>query len=289
LEFTVSRYTQFGSRMPTLKGVVFDIDGTLLTSANVVSTRLRNVSRSLAANGIWLSLASARPAASVQRIAGDIGASGPFCALNGALVVTASGSVISRTPLPRDLADMLTTRFRADPLVSLNLYAGADWLVARLDDRIEHEANTVEFAPTINQDLAGIGDIEKILLMAGHDDAAAIAASLSGIDDRINVARSNPGYVEITAAKADKRTGVEAAAGVVGLSLRDLVACGDGENDISLLSRAGYGIAMAHAPPALRAVAAEVVGSNDDDSLAAALMTVFALHQPSQDRCEPSA
>jgi hydroxymethylpyrimidine pyrophosphatase-like HAD family hydrolase len=57
-------------------------------------------------------------------------------------------------------------------------------------------------------------------------------------------AGENPGYVEITPSGVDKARGVEEAVHRAGLSMAEIVACGDGENDVTLLERAGYGIAM---------------------------------------------
>ena len=75
----------------------------------------------------------------------------------------------------------------------------------------------------------------------------------------------------------DKKLGIASAARYAGLSLQSLVACGDGENDVTMAAECGFGIAMAHAPSALRAVASQVVGSNDDDTLPTALAALFGL------------
>ena len=62
--------------MPNFSGVVFDVDGTLLTSANIVSPVMREVCHALANNGVWLTIATARPPFSAGRIADEIGAEG---------------------------------------------------------------------------------------------------------------------------------------------------------------------------------------------------------------------
>src|SRR3954447_8269429 len=97
-----------------LKGVVFDVDGTLLTSANTVSRRMQEVCRALGEKGIWLTIASARPPTSVLRIADEIGASGPHCALNGAVVLARDGSMLTRLCLPREIMAGLVARREGD-------------------------------------------------------------------------------------------------------------------------------------------------------------------------------
>jgi len=51
--------------------------------------------------------------------------------------------------------------------------------------------------------------------------------------------------------------------------MRDVVAFGDQVNDISLLSGAGWGVAVANAEPEVRRVADEVCGPNTDAGVVA--------------------
>ena len=257
------------------KGVAFDVDGTLLTSENRVSTRMRETCRHLVNTGVWLTVASARPPRSVLQIAEAIGAQGPLCALNGAVIVAREGSILSRESLDRSLAAKLIARFVDDPGISLNVYSGTEWLVPRLDARILDEAAIVGFGPTLRSDFAGVGDVEKIMLITDATTAASLVEELGTQPDMMTVSRSKPGYVEVSPPGVDKGRRLEVAARHAGLSLAEVVACGDGENDLTMLSRAGYGIALGHAPAGLRAVANQIVGSNDHDSLADALMARY--------------
>ena len=56
-----------------------------------------------------------------------------------------------------------------------------------------------------------------------------------------------------------------------GIDVREIACFGDDENDREMLEAAGYGVAMGHAPDTVKAVADAVIGSNDGESLAAAL------------------
>ena len=57
----------------------------------------------------------------------------------------------------------------------------------------------------------------------------------------------------------------------LGIAREDVIAFGDSENDIDLLQWAGTGIAMAHAPQAVRGAAAATTAGNDEDGVAQAL------------------
>jgi len=254
---------------------VFDVDGTLLTSRHEVSPRMQAVCRVLAGQGVWLSIASARPPTSVQRIAQAIGAHGPLCALNGAIILRQDGTLERRLSMPLEIASALIRRFMLDDRVSLNVYSGTEWTVPQMDGRIQAEARIVGFEPKVSPNMDRIGSVEKILIMTDEALAAALIQALAADDTAVVVARSNPFYVEITPVGVDKALGVGEAARLAGLSPGELAVCGDGENDITMLTQAGYGIAMGHSPLRLRSVAQQVVGSNDDDSLPAALEVLF--------------
>jgi hydroxymethylpyrimidine pyrophosphatase-like HAD family hydrolase len=108
--------------VPPLKGVVFDVDGTLLTRNHRVSKHMQATCRALVDKGVWLSIASARPPGSVRQIGEAIGATGPLCALNGAIILGQDGVIQQRISLPQRTALELIARFTRDSRVSLNLY-----------------------------------------------------------------------------------------------------------------------------------------------------------------------
>lgn len=261
------------------KGVVFDVDGTLLTSRHEVSSQMLAVCRTLKGVGIWLSIASARPPRSILLIGDAIDAAGPYCALNGAIIVGRDGTILQRQSIQPETSQALVKRFSKDGRVSLNLYSGMHWVAPKLDDRVMEEAAIVGYGPVVDGNLAGDDGIEKILLMTEETVAASLAHEVAAEYPGVNVSRSKPCYVEITSAKTDKARGVEETARQAGLSLDEIVACGDAENDLSMLERVGFGISMGHGPDALHRVACQVVGSNDDDSLPMALRKLFAIQQ----------
>ena len=56
-----------------------------------------------------------------------------------------------------------------------------------------------------------------------------------------------------------------------GASASDLVAIGDGSNDLGMVTRAGVGVAMGNAVPLVKAAASLVVADNDSDGVAEAI------------------
>lgn len=58
---------------------------------------------------------------------------------------------------------------------------------------------------------------------------------------------------------------------VVQVRVEDLMAIGDGGNDLDMVANAGVGVAMGNAVPAVKEAAQFVVASNDEGGIAEAI------------------
>ena len=72
---------------------------------------------------------------------------------------------------------------------------------------------------------------------------------------------SNPAVLEIMAAGSSKRNGVAQLAKILGIRQEEVMCCGDGANDIGMISWAGVGVAMDNASDEVKA-AADYVSCN---------------------------
>lgn len=70
---------------------------------------------------------------------------------------------------------------------------------------------------------------------------------------------------------ASKGVGVQWLLQHLGVSPSEVMALGDGENDIEMLQLVGLGVAMGNAGPKVKSVAKVVVGKNDEDGVAQAI------------------
>ena len=78
-------------------------------------------------------------------------------------------------------------------------------------------------------------------------------------------------FINILAPEVSKGKALEALASHLGIAVTEVIAVGDGSNDISLLTAAGLAIAMADAPDEVKAVADYVTLDVDHNGLAAAI------------------
>lgn len=90
-------------------------------------------------------------------------------------------------------------------------------------------------------------------------------AALKG---KAGVFRSEPFFLEIVPMGIDKAKGLSILLNKIGLKREELMAFGDGYNDIPMLQFAGMGVAMDNAADEIKKAADKVAPNNDDDGIA---------------------
>lgn len=114
-------------------------------------------------------------------------------------------------------------------------------------------------------------DIEKINLFFVTEDARVRMRSVLADISEVIVSSSLPNNLEINAAGADKGGALFRLAKLLGIRQEETMAFGDGENDISMLRMAGFGVAMENAEEHVKAVANHITVTNNEAGVAVAL------------------
>ena len=89
--------------------------------------------------------------------------------------------------------------------------------------------------------------------------------------EELSICRSEPYFLEVTANGIDKAGTLARVLEQLQLKKQNLVACGDGFNDISMISYAEIGVAMINGSEKTKAAADCIAPSNDDDGIAAVI------------------
>ncbi len=92
--------------------------------------------------------------------------------------------------------------------------------------------------------------------------------------------------LEATHKSANKGEALMRIAAKLGISREEVMAIGDSENDVSMVKAAGLGIAMGNAEACVKAAAADVTGSNEEDGVAQALEK-YVLHPQKEEWFSP--
>lgn len=92
---------------------------------------------------------------------------------------------------------------------------------------------------------------------------------------KLNIVRSEPYFLEITAEGIDKARTLLHMIKKIGKDAGNLICCGDGYNDISMLRSASIGVAMANAHKKVKEAANYITNSNDEDGIADVIENLF--------------
>jgi Cof subfamily protein (haloacid dehalogenase superfamily) len=268
---------------------VTDLDGTLLNEDALLSERTREGLTALLAEGMKLTVATARNIVSMRPILEGLEIPLPVVDMNGAFVSDLrTGEHLMKNTLKAETAADLCDWFRSsgrDPFVSTlegasdHLYyssvgnPGMGWYVA---DRTRNGDDRLRRTDDLESALK-----EEVVCLTVIDRPEVIAELRLAVCERhadaLTVRHFGNEYfadwdwltVHDGRARKDKALGWL-------MRERDLDACevvamGDSDSDVPLFRMAHRGIAVANATPEAKAAATELIGSNTDDSVVAFL------------------
>ena len=93
-------------------------------------------------------------------------------------------------------------------------------------------------------------------------------AEIKHIDNfYIDVYCSDPFFLEIVPKNVDKAASLLKLLTSIGLTTDEMICCGDGYNDLTMIETAGLGVAMENAQPLVREKADFITKSNDEDGV----------------------
>lgn len=274
----------------SIRAIVMDIDGTLATRGKRVSPRTRAVLAKAQSLGIRLILASGRPTMGLLRFADTLDMPahhGLLVSYNGARVTDCqSGNILFRQPLSaqetRDVLEHVKSFPQLHPMIDKVEFMYVPKSAGRfvpVDGKpypiFFFEAHGNGFRLRRVEDLAPLvdGPVDKVLTAASPAYLQAHWEEIAApFRDSLNCMFTSAFYFEFTARGVDKAKALDAVLPSLGIGREEVIAFGDGQNDLSMLRYAGIGVAMENAVPQLKDAADEVTLSNSADGIAASLL-----------------
>ena len=258
----------------TIKLLLADVDGTLVTPDKVLTDRAVDAVRRLGEARILFAVTSGRPPRGMSMLIEPLNLTTPIAAFNGGILVNQDMSVIEQRVVPEDLivpVAELNASFGLDTWV----YRGADWYVP--DPKGAHvarETATVRFEPKVMASLDGLtSDVTKLVGVSDDLDAVARAseAAHDQFGDHVAAARSQPYYLDITHPDANKGAVAQYLARTYSIPTDSIATIGDMPNDVLMFAHSGLSIAMGNASLEVQHAARRVTTSNADEGFAAAV------------------
>lgn len=262
--------------------LVLDIDGTLTTSEKKISPATQEALLKLQQDGIYVVLASGRPTAGIMPYAKELKLQefgNYILSYNGARIINLkTNEIIYDKALPANVIPQLYE----EALLShtgLISYEGDGVIAATPIDRyMEYEAqiNRIPIREVPDFPSYVSFPVNKCLMTGEPEELVYVEECLKQkFHGLLNIYRSEPFFLEIMPQNIDKAASLQKLLGALGLTQNQMICCGDGYNDVSMIEFAGVGVAMANAQDVVKNAADFVTDSNNEDGIVKVIETFF--------------
>jgi Cof subfamily protein (haloacid dehalogenase superfamily) len=265
--------------------IVADLDGTLLNARHVVSPFTEKVIREALARGVLFTVATGKTFPSTPGIIRLFDIRIPVICGNGTQVFAPDGTPLHEAPIPCDYALEAVRMARAwgfTPIIYTEMGLLAEAWNTNVQELVDHHEPVPEIVPDLEAALRGGHKPYKLVLMdRDPEKVTQFQTELERVfSGRAQVIRSGLiTLVELLPTGVSKGTALAFILDYLGVSAQETMCFGDNCNDLDMIRQAGIGVAMGHAPEAVRSGADYVTGTNDEDGVAHAIQKfVLAPH-----------
>jgi Cof subfamily protein (haloacid dehalogenase superfamily) len=257
-----------------ISALISDVDGTLLTSAKLLTGRTCEAVTALRRRGIAFAVISGRPPRGMQMLVEPLALTAPLAGFNGGAFTNPDLSPLEEHTLSPDTARRAHDLLRAKG-IDVWAFSGLDWLLTNTDiAHVAAEIRAVQYPPTIVGTLGP--SLASAYKVVGVSEDHALLAQCetemqAALGEQASASRSQPYYLDITHPMANKGVAVVRLAALMGVPMGEVAVIGDGGNDVGMFAQSGLSIAMGNAPPDVQRHARFVTASNDQEGFAEAV------------------
>lgn len=275
-----------------IQAIVIDIDGTLLKSDHSLSDRTRSALQRALDADVQIILATGKTRHSAASIIAALNLQSPGIYVQGLIITNPDGTVRYQQVLNPNIARRVIT-FVEQRGFEVIVYSGHR-LLAKTVETDEHpltkfgEPQPEEVGPLVN--LLGLVPVHKLLIGGAPKKIKALRWQLAQQvgEDATLVTTNLPNTLEILPYGASKGKSMLALLREMQISPENVMAIGDGENDVEMLKFAGLGVAVGNASEMTKRVADVVVKSNDEDGVAEAIERFVLPAESTEDEASPN-
>lgn len=249
-----------------IKAAFFDVDGTLFShTKNETSDSTKRALRKLQENGILVFAATGRHYLELERFpVSDIAFDG-YVLLNGQLCADKNKELLFGCPLDKEDVKSLLKLFdkKETPMTFLQKDRMYINFVNEQVIKTQAAVSSVPAKIGVYQD----GEVYQVIAYLTRDQEEKFSKNVPNS----RITRWQEGGVDIISKTGGKAAGIQKMLDIYGLSPNEIIAFGDGENDIEMLQFAKIGVAMGNAADPIKQQADYVTAHIDEDGIEKAL------------------
>ncbi len=256
----------------TIKLLAFDIDGTLIGVDQQITSFTKSILSRLRAKGILTTLATGRILPGVKAYADELEIDIPLILSNGSVLQDRRGKVTAQTCLPPE-AVRSAIQVSRDESRDLVLYILDQMYIEKMTGNI-----FPTYGPILNKGLYEIGrwetlgeklsSVSKCVFVDQFNEQHLFDTEpilKAALDGRAVTLRTSPVLLEVQPRDVTKATGLSQLTNALGITLDQVIALGDYNNDVEMLQAAGLGVAVGEATPACLEAADLLVASPEEE------------------------
>lgn len=254
--------------------LVLDIDGTLTNSKKEISTETLQALLEIQEQGYHVVLASGRPTAGIRPFANQLQLAkfgNYILSYNGAKIINCkTDTIIYQKVLPKEIIPELYQEALKNQVGILSYENDGIIAGTSIDSymEIESKINGIPIKEVENFPKYITFEVNKCLMTGEPFKLEKVEKKLKErFNGLVNIFRSEPYFLELMPQNVDKAHSLSKLLGSLGLTAEEMICCGDGFNDVSMLEYAGLGVAMANAQDLVKNVSDYITRSNDDNGI----------------------
>lgn len=260
------------------KLAVFDVDGTLRgPEQKFISERTIAAINSLREKGVIAAIASGRPPAYLRpQYLEGLRVDYSVC-VNGSCVIDSSGFVIGARTLSGEQMNALLSLYDShNAMVDFVFYEG-HFAYSRFEEMRQYfllESGQVDDFFNGESRTRHLKDMPYGAFICVEDD---VMKQFTDAHPDLKASPYKSGAYDVYITGCEKAYGVSRILEATGITWDEVVAFGDGYNDVELLQSAGLGVALGNASSEVKATANRVIGLYSDDAVAWELSRLFGV------------
>ena len=255
-----------------IKLIAVDLDDTLLNSQVEISQENKKVIQECQEQGIHFTFATGRMFRATTKFAREINLDLPLITYQGALVKTLEEEEIKHHVIEKDLAAEVIDFLKGYNL-QLNVYMDDYLYVEEMNDFGNNYTSLSGVGHRLTTFPQGLITNPTKILIAGDPDVLDIAQEKGRIlfGDKLTITKSKSYFLEFGNREAKKSIALKALAESLGVKREEILAIGDGMNDLDMLEYAGIGVAMENGDRQIKEISDYVTDTNDNHGVAKAI------------------